>query len=65
MKFFPKASANLFSLTCNCLKGKKIKSGQKINIMVCSSEDDIILDSFIKTHDSWVAGVNFLQEAGQ
>ena len=44
------------------MQGNRIKSNQQNNIMVNFSNDDIILDSQIKTHDGWVARVNFLQE---
>ena len=65
MKFCPKAGANLFSLTCKLLKGKKIKSDHQINIMVKSSNGDIIFDCTSKTHDGWVARIDFLCESSQ
>ena len=60
-----KAGANLFSLTCKFLKGNKIKSDHKNKIVVHTSEGNLILDCCIKTHDCWIAGVEFLQETGQ
>ena len=54
MKFCPKAGANLFSLTCKLFQGNTIKGYHKNNIMVYSSEENIILDCHIKTHDGWV-----------
>ena len=40
-------------------------SDHKNNIMVCSSEGDIILDHSTKTHDRWVAWIEFLWEKCQ
>ena len=62
MKFCPKAGVNLFFLTCKLSKRKKISSDNQNNIMVKSTDGDIILDCQIKTHDDWVARVEFLQE---
>ena len=62
MKFCLKAGANLFSLTCKHLQGKKISSDHQNNIMVKSTDANIILDCQIKTHAGWVAGVKFLPE---
>ena len=49
MKFSPKAGANLFSLTCKLLQGKTISSDHQNNIMVKSTDGDIILDHGIET----------------
>ena len=59
MEFCPKAGANLFSLTCKLFQGNKISSDHQNNIAVNTPTDNIILDCQIKTHDSWVRGVNF------
>ena len=61
MKFCPKAGAGLFSLTCKFLQGKKISSDHQNNIMVKSTDSNIILNCQIKTY-AWVALVDFLQE---
>ena len=63
MKFFP--NANLFSLTFKVLQGKKISRDHQNNIMVESTDGDIILDCQIKTHNGWVVGVKFLQETSE
>ena len=62
VKFCPKAGANLFSLTCELLQGKKISSDHQNNIVVSLTNGNIILDCQIKTHDGWVARVEFLQK---
>ena len=46
-------------------QGNKISSNYQNNIVVKSSKGDIILDIWIKTHDGWVAGVNFLCETDE
>ena len=61
VKFCPLAGANLFSLTCKLLQGNKILSNNANNIVVITLIGNIVLDHRIKTHDSWVAGVNFLR----
>ena len=63
VKFCPKAGANLFSLMCELSKGNKISSDNQNNIAVNTLTGDIILDCQVKTHDGWVAGVNFLCKA--
>ena len=50
MKFCPKAGANLFFWN---------------NIVVNTQMGDIVLDHWIKTHDDWVAGFNFLPKANK
>ena len=45
-------------------QGKKISSDHQNNIIVKYTDSDIILDCQIKTHDDWVATVEFLQETG-
>ena len=60
MKFFPKAFANLFFVTCKFSQGNKIKSDDKNNIVVHWSKGNIILDCCVKTHHGWVARVKFL-----
>ena len=65
IKYCAKAGANLYSLTCKLLQRNKIKNDPKDNIMVHSSECNIILDHCIKTHNSWVARAEFLQDTGQ
>ena len=49
-----------FSLTCELSHENKIASDQQNNIVVNTPTDNIILDCWIKTCDSWVAGVDFL-----
>ena len=44
VKVFPKAGANLFSLTCKLLQGSKIASNHQNNIMVNAPTGDIIHD---------------------
>ena len=46
------------------LQWRKFVSDCKNNIAIQSTEGDIILDNQIKTHDSWVAKVEFLQGIG-
>ena len=65
MKFCLKAGANLFSLTCELSEGNKISSDHCNNIMVKSSDGNIVLDCQMKTHDSWVTQVEFLQGTSQ
>ena len=60
----PQGRSKLYSLTCKLLQGNKIKKDHKDNISVKSSEGDIVFDCCIKSYDSWVAGVKFLQETG-
>ena len=62
MKFCSKAGANLFSLMCKLLQGKTISSDHQNNIVIKSTDVNIILDHRIKTHDGWVARVKFLWE---
>ena len=59
MKFCPKAGANLFSLTCELLQRKTILSDHQNNIVVKFTD---VLDCQIKTHNGWVAGLQFLWE---
>ena len=59
----PLAGVNLFSLTCKLLQRNKISSNKTNNIIVSTPSGDIILDCQIKTHDDWVAGVNFLWDS--
>ena len=61
IKFYPKVGTNLFSITCKLLQGKKILSNLWNIIAAKSTDSDIILDHHIKTHDDWVARVEFLQ----
>ena len=63
MKFCPKADANLFSMICELLHGNRIASDHCNNKVVNTSNGDIILDCQTKTHNSWVAKVEFLHEA--
>ena len=63
VKFFPKAGANLFYLTWEHLKEKRIACDHHNNIVVNSSNDNIILDCQIKTRNGWVARVKFLCKA--
>ena len=63
MKFCPKAGANLFSLTCKLLQGKRIASDHCNNIVVNTLNGNVILDCQIKTHDGWDVGVDFLCDA--
>ena len=44
------------------LAWNKISSDHHKNIVVTYMSGNIILDCWIKTHDGWVAGVEFLQE---
>ena len=55
------AGANLFLLTCKLSRGNKISSDEANNIVVSTSIGNTVLDCRIKTHDGWVAGVDFLQ----
>ena len=52
VKFCFNAGANLFSLTCKFLQENKISSDHHSNIMVKSSDDNVILDHQIKTETS-------------
>ena len=45
---------------CELLQGNKISSDHQNNIVVKTPTGNIILDHQIKTHDSWVAKVDFL-----
>ena len=63
VKFCPSAGANLFLLTCKLSQGHKITSNDANNIVVITPIGNIILDCQIKTHDSWVAGVDFIRNA--
>ena len=40
------------------LQESKISSDHKNNIMVQTTNDNVILDSQVKTHDGWLAKVN-------
>ena len=64
MKFCPKAVANLLSLMCELSQKKKISSDYQNNIVVKSTDGDIILDCQIKTCNGLVARDEFLQEIG-
>ena len=64
MKYCAKADANLCSLTCKLLQGNKIKSNHKSSIVVQSFEGNIAIDHSIKTHDGWVARVEFFWDIG-
>ena len=61
----PKGRCEPVFLTCKLLQGNKVKSDHKNNIVVHSSEGDIIQDCCIKIYDGLVAGVEFLQETGK
>ena len=61
VKFCPKAGANLLSLMCELLQGNKISTDHLNNIVITTPSGNIILDCWIKTCDSWVAGVDFKQ----
>ena len=60
VKYCTKAGMNLFSLTCELLQDIKMWNDHKNNIIVETTSGDITLDCQIKTHDGWVAGVEFL-----
>ena len=62
LEYGAKAVVNLFLLTCKLLKGGKIQSDEKNNIMIESSNGNIILDLQIETQDGWVARSEFLHE---
>ena len=62
MKFCTKAGVNLYLLTCKLFQGNKIFSDFKSNIVIQSTSDDSIFNCWIKTHDGWVARVEFLHE---
>ena len=64
MKYCAKDGANLYSLTCNLLQGDKTKIDHKNNIVIQSFNCNIILGCQIKTHDYWIARVEFFQETG-
>ena len=64
-EMLPKVRLNLFPLTCKLLHGNKITSDHQNNIVVESSEGDIVLDCHIKTCNGWVTGVEFLHETSQ
>ena len=61
VKFCPSAGANLFSISCKLSWGNNISSDEANNIVVTTLIGNIVLDCQIKTHDGWVAGVDFLQ----
>ena len=63
VKFFPKAGANLFLLTCKLSQGNKIAGVYHNNIVVNTLNGNIIFDCWIKTHKGWVARVKFLHKA--
>ena len=63
VKFCPSTGANLLSLMCELSQGNKISSDKTKNIVVNTLGGDIVLDCQIKTHDGWVAGVDFLQNS--
>ena len=58
--FFPKADANIFSLTWKLLQGRTLSNDHQNNIMVNSTHGNIIVNCWIKTYDGWEARVNFL-----
>ena len=60
VKFSPTTGANLFSLMCELLHVNKILSNHFINIVINTPSGDIVLDCRIKTHNGWVAKVNFI-----
>ena len=62
---FPKTGASLFSLMCEFLQGSKIPSDHQNNIVAKFCEGIIIIGCWIKTHDGWVARVEFLCEIGE
>ena len=59
MKFCPNIGANLFPLMCKLSQENTISIDHQINIMVSSTNGDIIFDCHIKTCKGWVAGVKF------
>ena len=61
VKFCPTKGANLFFLTCELSQWNKISSNQFNNFVINTLSGDIILTCWIKTHDSWVTRVDFLQ----
>ena len=61
VKFCSSAGANRLSLTCELSQRNKISSDEANNIVVTTPNSNIFLDRQIKTHDSWVAGVDFLR----
>ena len=63
LKFCPKAGVNLFFLTYKISKGNRITSDQHNNIVDNTSNGNIILDPWVKTHDAWVTGLKFLYES--
>ena len=62
MKFCPKAGVNMFSLTYKLSQGNQRSSDHQNHIVVSSTNGKIILDCQVKTHNGWVARVEFLQE---
>ena len=63
VKFCPMAGANLISQTCKLSQGNKIVSDHQNNFVVNTLTGNIILDCQSKTHNGWVAGVDFLCKA--
>ena len=61
----PQDGCKPFSLTCEHLQGNWIKSNHQNNIVVKSTNGNIILDCWIKNRDGWVTGVKFLSESSQ
>ena len=53
---------NLFSLICKLLQDRKISNNHQNNVMVMSTDGDIIYFYQMKTYDGCVARVKFLQE---
>ena len=51
----------LFLLTCELSRGNRISSDEANNIVITTPNGNIVLDRRIKTHDGWVAGVDFLR----
>ena len=60
VKFCPLVGVNLVCLMCKISQGNKISSDKTNNIIVNTPSGNIVLDHQIKTHDGWVAGVDFL-----
>ena len=54
-RYFTKAGANLFLLSCKLWQGSKISNDNKSNIMRETTSGNIMLYPKIKTHDGWVA----------
>ena len=62
MNYCERASANLFSLTCELLQLSKPYSNKKNKKVLDTSNINVVLDCGIKTRDGWVAGVKFIHK---